>query len=109
MDFNLFSFLLGGFVFLGSFLAIMAWFVPDKVSIPAMSWIAARRNFSKVGLGIGAVMLVTFFVMTVIAVIKLLHLVQMADWVWWVAGIGLGFFLVSLAILLVTRRKQTAS
>lgn len=96
-------------MFLLGFLAIMAWIVPDSAAKAAMSCLVTRRNFSWIGLGIGIALLGTFLVMIAIAVVKLLHLVQMADWVWVALWVGLGFFLISLVVLLVTRQKRTAS
>lgn len=109
MNFDLFSFLFGGITFLTGFLAIMAWFVPDTASIRAMTWIAKRRNFSKISLSIGAAMLLTFVVMVVIAVVKLLYYVQMASWVWVALWAGLGLSLISLFILLLTRRQNNSN
>lgn len=108
MDINInwFSFILGGLLFLVSFLLIMGWFVPDRASVRAMTWIAKRRNISKVSLFVGTAMIVVFLVMIVIAVIKILHLVQMAPWVWWVVLIGLGLSLISLTMLIITRRRS---
>jgi len=108
MQFNLFSFLFGGVVFLAGFLAIMAWIVPDPASKIAMSWIAERRNFSRVSLYAGAAMIITFVVMAVIAVVKLLHYVQMAQWVWVALWVGLGLFLISLVMLLISRRRNNS-
>lgn len=106
MDINWLSFFMGGAVFLLGFFAIMAWFVPDATSRRAMTWIATRRNFSKVSFAAGIVAIVTFLVMAIIAVIKLLHYVQMAPWVWTMLWIGLGVFLVSFIMLIITRRKK---
>ncbi len=106
MTINWPSFFIGGAAFIVGFLAIMAWFVPDAASRRAMTWIATRRNFSKVGFGAGIVALVTFLVMAIIAVIKLLHYVQMASWVWAMLWVGSGLFLICLIILLVTRRRN---
>lgn len=108
MQFNLFSFLFGGVVFLAGFLAIMAWIVPDNAAKIAMSWIAERRNFSRVSLYIGVAMILTFVVVAVIAVVKLLHYVQMAPWVWVALWVGLGLFLISLVMLLITRRRTSS-
>lgn len=93
------------------FLAIMAWVVPDGPAKEAMSWIAERRNFSKLSLGVGLAIMIIFLVMVIIAVVELLHLVQMASWVWVALWVGLGLFLISLVVLLITRKdkKQEAS
>ena len=106
MDFSWLSFLIGGAVFLLGFLAIMAWIIPDGPARRAMSWIATRRNFSKVSLFVGIGMICVFVVMIIIAISKLLHYVQMAPWVWTMSLIGLGVILVSLIILVITRRRN---
>lgn len=106
MDFNWLSFFIGGGVFLFGFLAIMAWIVPDVPAVAAMSWIAKRRNFSKLSLFAAIGALVTFLVMVIIAVAKLLHYVQMAPWVWVMLVVGGVIFVISLITLIVTRRRN---
>lgn len=106
MDLDLYSFLLGGVVFLLGFLTIMAWVVPDKTATSTMTWLASRRNFSKIGFGLGVIMiLVVLFTFAVALEIFLRH-VQVDPWVYWVAIVGSAFALVSIATLLATEQKK---
>lgn len=106
MDLDLYSFLLGGVVFLLGFLAIMAWIVPDKTAASAMTWLTSRRNFSKIGFGIGIVMVLVVSFVFAVALEKFLRQVQVDPWVYWVAIVGLAFALVSIATLLATEQKK---
>lgn len=102
------SFFIGGAVILFGFLAIMAWIVPDKASTKATSWLVSRRNFSGVGIGIGIILIVGFLVVISNAIVKLLHYVQVDTWVWVAAVTGLMFLVISIIVLLVTRKKSVS-
>jgi hypothetical protein len=108
MNIDLFSFFVGGAVFLVGFLAIMAWIVPDKAASRAMTWLTSRKNFSRIGLVLGVIALLIFVVVMAIAFIKLLQYVQVDTWVWVVAIAGLAFVLISVLVLLITRQKSVS-
>ncbi|KKR89726.1 hypothetical protein A2434_01560 [Candidatus Woesebacteria bacterium RIFOXYC1_FULL_41_14] len=108
MNFDLYSFLLGGAAFLIGFLVLMAWLVPDRAASTAMTWLTARRNFSLIGLGIGIVAIVAVLSIVAIALVKLLRYVQVEPWVLWVAAAGLAFAVISIVTLMVTKQRNVS-
>lgn len=108
MNFDLFSFLLGGATFLIGFLVLMAWFVPDKAASRAMTWLTSRRNFSKIGCGIGAILIAVVLFVLAVAFVKIIRQVQVEPWVLWVAVAGFAFTLISIVTLIITRRGNVS-
>lgn len=107
MNFDLFSFLLGGVAFLIGFTFLMGWLVPDKASAVAMTWLTSRRNVSWFGCSLGFITFVAMLVIFANAFVKLLRYLQVDPWIYWVAAIGLALALVSAVILFATRRKKS--
>ncbi|OGM87301.1 hypothetical protein A2594_01310 [Candidatus Woesebacteria bacterium RIFOXYD1_FULL_41_28] len=108
MNFDLYSFLLGGAAFLIGFLVLMAWLVPDRAASTAMTWLTARRNFSKIGLVIGIGMFAVVLFIVAVALVKLLRYVQVDPWVLWVAAAGLAFAVISIVTLMVTKQRNVS-
>lgn len=109
MNFDLFSFLLGGAAFLIGFLVLMAWFVPDETASTAMTWLTSRRNFSKIGLGISFILIAVVVFTFVVALAKVIRNLQVDSWVPWVAAAGVAFALISIVTLLITSKQKSVS